>query len=284
MKAKILTLFIALAAAIPSCTKLNSGDSFNQTVGGIEYNFEVIVSKMTYVRLKPVSTPSVVKGDITLPTVAEYDGVKYTVTQIGQRAFRDYAGITSVTLPKTLSQIEDEAFAGCTSLQAVNTPQPLSVIGEYAFDGCSRLKAFSLEASISELGKGAFRGCASLEELAFTPTITEIPDELCSGCASLKEIHLPSTVMHVGASAFEGCSSARAIKIDRSLQNIGARAFSGCSAAESISCMTATPPVCSANTFDGIPTDIPVTVPMANVGDYQKAAGWNRFSNLIGKY
>ncbi|MCR5548134.1 MAG: leucine-rich repeat domain-containing protein [Bacteroidales bacterium] len=284
MKVKILTLLLALTAAMPACTKLNSGDSFNQTIGGIEYNFEVIVSKMTYVRLKPVSAPSAVKGDITLPTTAEYDGVTYTVTQIAQRAFLDYTGVNSVTLPKTLSQIESEAFAGCTSLKTINTPQPLSVIGEYAFDGCSALKAFSLAASISELGKGAFRGCASLEELAFTPTITQIPDELCSGCAGLKEIKLPSTVMHVGASAFEGCSSARSINIDRSLQSIGARAFSACSAVEGISCMTATPPVCPANAFDGIPGDIPVTVPMANVGDYRNATGWNRFSNYIGKY
>lgn len=284
MKTKILTFFLSLIAAIPSCTKLNSGDSFNQTVGGIEYNFEVIVSKMTYVRLTPVSAPSVVKGDIALPSRVEYDGTTYTVTQIGQRAFRDYTGITSVTLPKTLSQIENEAFAGCTSLRTIDTPQPLSVIGEYAFDGCSRLKAFSLDASISELGTGAFRGCALLEELAFTPTVTEIPDELCSGCSSLKEINLPATIMRVGASAFEGCASARTIKIDRSLQNVGARAFAGCSAVGAISCMTATPPVCSANTFDGVPADIPVTVPMANVGDYRNAAGWNRFSNYIGKY
>ncbi|MCR5017319.1 MAG: leucine-rich repeat domain-containing protein [Bacteroidales bacterium] len=284
MKAKISTLLFALIAAVTSCSKLNSGDSFNQTVGGVEYNFEVIVSKIPFVRLTPVSVPSAVKGDITLPTTAEYDGVTYTVTQIGQRAFFDYTGITSVTLPKTLSQIENEAFAGCTSLQTINTPQPLSVIGEYAFDGCSGLKAFSLEASISELGKGAFRGCASLEELAFTPTITEIPDELCNGCTSLKEIGLPSTIMRVGASAFEGCASARSIKIDSSMQEMGARAFSGCFAVESISSMTATPPVCFADTFDGIPADIPVTVPMANVSDYRNAAGWNRFSNYIGKY
>ncbi len=284
MKTTLLTLLLALAATMPSCTKLNRGDSFNQNVGGIEYNFEVIVSKMTYVRLTPVSSPSVVKGEIVLPTRAEYDGVTYTVTQIGERAFRDYTGIKSVTLPKTLSQIENEAFAGCTSLQTINTPQPLSVIGDYAFDGCWQLKSISLEASISELGKGAFRGCASLKDLAFTPTITEIPDELCSGCTSLQEISLPSTIMHVGTSAFEGCASARAINIDRSLQGIGARAFSGCFAVESISCMTATPPVCFANTFDGIPADIPVTIPMANVGDYRNATGWNRFGNYIGRY
>ncbi len=284
MKTQLLTLLLSLAAAIPSCTKLNSGDSFNQTIGGIEYNFEVIVSKMTYVRLTPVTGPAFVSGDITIPAKAQYDGVSYTVTQIGQGAFRDYTGITSVTLPKTLSQIENEAFAGCTSLRTINTPQPLSVIGEYAFDGCRQLRAFSLDASISELGKGAFRGCASLEELVFTPTFAEIPDELCSGCIGLKEISLPSTIMRVGDGAFEACASAREIKIDRSLQSMGARAFSGCFAVESISCMTATPPLCSENTFDGIPAGIPVTVPMANVDEYRFATGWNRFSYYIGKY
>jgi len=284
MKTNILALLAAIAVAMPSCTKLNSGESFNQTVGGIEYNFEVIVSKMGYVRLTPVSGAAAVTGNITLPTTAEYDGDTYTVTQIGARAFKGYTGITSVKLPKTLSQIEKEAFAGCTSLREINTPQPLSVIGDYAFDGCTQLEKFSLEASISELGTGAFRGCALLEELAFTPTFSTIPDELCYGCASLKEIDLPSTVMKVGDNAFEGCSSVRSISMDRSLQTIGRRAFAGCFSVESITCKTATPPSCSTDTFDGVPADIPVTVPMASLADYQRAAGWNRFLYFDGKY
>jgi len=284
MKTKFLPLLVSFITIVTSCSKLNSGDSFNQTIGGIEYNFEVIVSKMNYVRLTPVSGPAIIKGAVTLPSVTEFDGNKYVVTQIGERAFMDYTGITSVTLPKTLSQIEDEAFAGCISLQQINTPQPLAVIGDYAFDGCISLRAFSLEASISELGTGAFRSCASLSALEFTPTFTAIPDELCSGCRSLSEIVLPSTIMSVGESAFEGCSSAGKISIDRSLQTIGARAFAACSRVGSITCMTATPPSCPANTFDGISPSIPVTVPMANVADYQRATGWSRFGNFQGKY
>lgn len=284
MRTKLLSILVALATAIPSCTKLNSGDSFNMSVDGVEYNFEVLVSKMTYVRLTPVSVPGVIKGDVTLPASVEYDGVKYIVTQIGERAFKDYTGITKVTLPKTLSQIEKEAFAGCVSLQEINSPQPLSVIGDYAFDGCASLKEFSLDASISELGVGSFRGCSSLEELVFTPTITAIPDELCSNCVSLKTITLPSTIMSVGASAFANCISAKSISFERSLETIGAQAFAGCSSVESITCKTATPPSCKTDTFEGISISIPVTVPMANVSDYQKAIGWNRFINVIGKF
>jgi hypothetical protein len=284
MKMKRLFLFATLIATMSSCSKLNSGESFNQTVDGVEYTFEVIVSRMRYVRLTPASAPAAVKGEISIPSSAKYEGVRYIVTQIGERAFRDYTEITKVTLPKTLSQIEKEAFAGCISLQEINTPQPLSVIGDYAFDGCVALRSFSLDASISELGEGAFRGCASLEALEFTPTFADIPAELCSGCSNLKDIRLPSTIMSVGISAFADCVSARAISIDRSLQTIGAHAFAGCISMESVICLTATPPSCPSDTFDGIPESIPVTVPMATVEDYRKADGWSRFDNIIGKY
>lgn len=283
MKLKLFSILAVVAAISSACTSLNSGDSFNQTIDGVEYNFEVIVSKMNFVRLSPVSSPALLTGKLVLPASTQYEGVKYVVTQIGERAFKNYAGITAVTLPSTLSQIEKEAFAGCTALQEINVPQPLSVIGDYAFDGCKSLKAFSLKASISELGIGAFRGCESIKELEFTPTFSAIPDELCLGCTSLKAINLPSTIMSVGESAFEDCLSAATISIDSSLQTIGANAFAGCTSVESIVCMTPTPPTCTANTFTGINTLIPVTVPMANVEQYYAAEGWNRFANIIGK-
>jgi len=284
MKTNFICIVTCLIAALSACTKLNSGDSFNQTVGGIEYNFEVIVSKMTYVRLTPVSGPTLVKGSITLPSTAEYEGVTYVVTQIGEHAFQNYTGITSVTLPKTLSNIEKEAFAGCYAMESINTPQPLSVIGDHAFSGCSALKKFSLDASISELGEGAFSGCASLTSLEFTPSFSKIPDELCLGCLSLMTIDLPTTIMSVGRSAFEGCSSVSTIDIKSSVQTLGDRAFYGCTGVKSIVSTTATPPVCTDDTFGLMDPNIPVTVPMASVANYQNAVGWRYFANYSGKY
>jgi len=283
MKASLLSVLVAFVLAIPSCSKLNSGDSFYQTVGGIEYKFEVIVSKMSFVRLTPVSGPEIVRGDIVIPRAGEYDGHKYVVTQIGKHAFQNYTGITSVTLPKTLSIIEDEAFAGCTMLREINTPQPLSTIGAYAFDGCAMLESFSLEASISELGEGAFRGCSSLRTLSFTPTFTSVPDFLCSGCTSLSEVVLPSTIAEVGDEAFLGCISVNNISIDSSLKTIGSKAFYGCVAVQAISSRTATPPTCFADSFEGVPSGIPVTVPMPQVNAYANAIGWNHFYNFIGQ-
>ena len=284
MKLRFLSYLTILAAVLSSCTGLNSGDYFTQTFDGVEYKFEVIVSKMTYVRLSPVSSPLEVRGEVVLPTTANYEGARFAVTQIAEGAFRDYTGITKVILPKTLSQIEREAFAGCTSLREINVPQPLSVIGDYAFDGCASLRAFSLDASISSLGIGAFRGCRALRELKFTPSFSAIPDELCFGCASLQSIDLPSTIMSVGASAFTDCISVRSISIDSSLQLIGDYAFAGCLAVESIMSKTPTPPVCGNGAFEGINIYVPVTVPMASVEAYYEAPGWNRFATILGKY
>lgn len=281
---KLFYLALTFVLAISSCTKLNSGDSFNQLVNGVEYNFEVIVSKMTFVRISPVQGPSVVTGNIVIPAFGEYEGIKYTVTQIKENAFTNYSGITSVKLPATLSQIEKQAFAGCTSLREINTPQTLSVIGDYAFDGCISLEEFSLDASISELGEGAFRNCSSLEEIEFTPTFSAIPDYLCSGCSSIDEISLPSTIQTVGNSAFEGCSNVQEISMDRSVKSLGIKAFSSCTSVQNITCLTATPPSCSADTFEFINPSIPVTVPNAHIDDYINSTGWDVFNNYVGTY
>jgi hypothetical protein len=84
--------------------------------------------------------------------------------------------------------------------------------------------------------------------------------------------------------AFENCSGIVSVSFDSSVQSIGSKAFSGCVAVESISTKTPTPPVCSDNTFEGVPSDITITVPMASVENYRSAAGWNRFSNFVGRY
>lgn len=273
---------IMLSVAIAGCSKLKAGDTFTATTDGVVFQYEVIMSRMNYVRVVPVSGN--LHGTVTIPSVVSYDGDNFIVTQIGENAFRGCTSITSIYLPRTLSVIEAFAFAGCTSLQSINTPQPLSVIGDYAFDGCISLKEFSLDASISTLGKGCFRGCGALAEVKFPSSFSEIPDEAFYGCIGLGEIRLPSTVMHIGRDAFGRCHGVREIYLDRSVAMIGDGAFAECSRVEAITCLTATPPVCSVGTFAGIRTDIPVTVMMSSLQNYRIAPGWNRFINFTGRY
>lgn len=72
--------------------------------------------------------------------------------------------------------------------------------------------------------------------------------------------------------------------MDRSVQEIGDNAFAGCTSIGEMTCLTATPPSCDETTFDGVPEDIVVTVPMASVESYRAAEGWNHFLNYTGVY
>lgn len=280
-----LYICVALFAfVLTACSNLQMGDTFTTTYQGVEYNCEVIVSRMNYVRINPVSSPAQLSGTVVVPPSVKYEGDKFIVTQIAKEAFRGYTGITEVILPLTLSAIEEGAFQGCTALKTINTPQPLSTIGDNAFDGCVMLESFSLEASISALGSGCFRNCASLGTVTFPSSFSEIPAEAFYGCTSLENLTLSSTIMRIGDGAFAHCEGLKRISMDRSVMSIGDGAFSGCTAVEAITCLTATPPVCFSSTFTGIPTDIPVTVPMPHIIAYQTAVGWNQFSNFQGVY
>ena len=52
-------------------------------------------------------------GAITIPESVTYNGVTYSVTSIGNSAFRDCSRLTSVTIPNSVTTIGREAFSGC---------------------------------------------------------------------------------------------------------------------------------------------------------------------------
>lgn len=280
-KIKFSGMFVLLAVMLSACNWYNSfhhTNGFTASADSTDWRCEVVLPAMHYVRIFPVASPDSLTGMVVIPSTVHYDGEIYVVTQIGANAFQNYTGITTVVLPSTLTTIENNAFRNCTGLTQINTPQPLSTIGDYAFEGCGQLAAFSLNASISSLGTGCFKNCTSLSGLQFPSTFSIIPDEAFYGCSSLTTVQLPPTTTAVGAKAFCRCTGLTSVEMDHSVQSIGDSAFAHCPAITSIKCLTATPPACQPATFAQVPTAIPVTVPMASVGSYQTAQGWNKFS------
>ena len=63
-----------------------------------------------------VTTPS---GAVDIPASVKHDGVDYAVTSIGENAFTNCSGMTSVIIPSSVTNIEDGAFDGCTGLTDV---------------------------------------------------------------------------------------------------------------------------------------------------------------------
>ena len=103
------------------------------TVDGIKYKMtaEDKVSITYPTESKPGSSnPSTYSGDFVVPTQVTYEGKTYSVTGIGNYAFR-YAPITSITLPEGLVSIGEEAIYK-TQITEISLPNTLTTTGTYA--------------------------------------------------------------------------------------------------------------------------------------------------------
>ena len=83
------------------------------------------------------------------------------VTAIGERAFEDFTGITSVKIPESVTSIDGYAFAGCTGLTSVDIPAKVTTLADYAFKDCTSLASASLPGALNGIDEfKVFNNCA----------------------------------------------------------------------------------------------------------------------------
>jgi len=71
-------------------------------------------------------------SEIVIPDMI--DG--YSVTSIGESAFRGYRQLEKLTIPDSVTSIGDNAFKDCNFLSEMELSNNLKSIGEYAFAYC----------------------------------------------------------------------------------------------------------------------------------------------------
>ncbi len=72
--------------------------------------------------------------ELNLP--ADYNGENYV---IGNYAFYNCTGFTSVTIPNCVTSIGNYAFYGCSDLETIYISNSIESIGDYAFAGCNNI-------------------------------------------------------------------------------------------------------------------------------------------------
>lgn len=99
-------------------------------------------------------------SELSIPQSVKKDGIIYTVTEIGEKAFGSvmWGGckIEKITLPSTIIKIGDEAFAFCLKLESLNLPEGLLEIGKKSFCATRSLSKLSIPNSVRIIGEGAF--------------------------------------------------------------------------------------------------------------------------------
>ena len=129
------------------------------------------------------------------------------VTSIGDHAFWDCSGLTSVTIPDGVTSIGDYAFAYCVSLTSATIPEGVTSIGGSAFSGCSGLTSVTIPSSVTSIGWSAFENCTALTFMTIPESVTYISEEVFSNCIRLARVTIPKSVTEISSKAFYYCDS-----------------------------------------------------------------------------
>ena len=177
MKTKLFTLFLALVASV--------GTMFAYTkIGDLYYNLDA-TSQTAEVTYQLGWSADNYKGLTTanIPTSVEYNSVTYSVTSIGEAAFWNCSGLTSVTIPNSVTSIGYKTFYECTGLTSVTIGNSVTSIGDWAFAGCDGLTSVTIPNSVTSIGEAAFGSCSSLTSVTIEaetpPTLGEYAFDGC---------------------------------------------------------------------------------------------------------
>ena len=121
--------------------------------------------------------------------------------------------VTEYILGDEITSIGENAFSECTGLTSVTIPNSVTSIGDYAFYGCSGLTSVTIPNSVTSIGYGAFAYCSSLTSVTIPNSVTSIGAYAFYECSGLTSVTIPNSVTSIGEGAFESCSSLTSIYV-----------------------------------------------------------------------
>ena len=148
------------------------------------------------------------------------------VTSIGENAFANCPGLKAVELPKdgVLETIKYNAFSWLylnsevgAGITEITIPKSVKTIETYAFDGCTRLATvtFAPNSMLETIGSKAFRD-TDISEISIPASVKKIDSRVFNGCLKLTKVifESPSKLDTVDENAFSGCDNLQTVYYD----------------------------------------------------------------------
>ena len=259
---KIFTLLLALVATTALW-------AYDFSVKGIYYN--ILADETNEVEVTSGSTEY--SGSVTIPKTVTYNSKTYSVTTIGDYAFCDCSGLTSVTIPNSVTSIGNYAFTYCPALTSITIPNSVKSIGEAAFSSCDGLTSVTIPSSVTSLGDWAFAWCSGLTSITIPNSVTRIGDAAFLSCSSLTSITIPNSVKRIGDRVF-GYSGLTSITIPNSVTSIGDWAFYECPGLTSVTIPNSVTSI-EGHAFAFCPGLTSVTCKAVNLPEMGEGVFWN---------
>ena len=183
------------------------------------------------------------------------------VTSIGDHAFWDCSGLTSVTIPDGVTNVGQSAFWACSSLtdiyyggygtdwQKLNVSIPTSATVHfkdniYGKGDCGINVTWELTGDSTLIISGTGRisnysydnnapwySCrAYIKRVVIQQGVRAIGDQAFYYCENLTSVTIPDSVTSIGGGAFSGCAALTSVTIPSSVTSIGWSAFKNCTA------------------------------------------------------
>ena len=195
---------------------------------------------------------------LTIPSTITNNGVTYTVTSLGQNAFKENSTIkrvyissgiksigtmcfykcsnlTYISIPNTIQRMDSCCFQLCKNLTTVSfaSNSILTEIPTATFASCSSLTSISIPDSVKRIGMAAFDSCSNLNTVSInylSSKLEYIEMGAFTNCYNLSNVVLPKSVKKIGVIAFEGCQSLTSLSIPDSVTSVSNGAYRGCTA------------------------------------------------------
>ena len=188
---------------------------------------------------------------VAIPETVIHEDTTYRVTRIGDYAFYNCTGLTSITIPKSVTSIGTDAFEhtpwyngqdGIVYAGSVlykykgNMPAGTSIvvqdgintIAAYAFSGCTGLTSITIPESVTSIGTDAFEDTPwydGQDGIVYAGSVLyKYKGDMPAGTS----IVVQDGIKTIAAHAFSGCLGLTSITIPKSVKSIGEKAFEGC--------------------------------------------------------
>ena len=183
--------------------------------------------------------PSTTIGEIVIPSTVTYGNTTYNVTEIEAGAFRDFTGITAMTIPASVTTVRRGFLTGCTGLKKLtvkDSQTPLYFQNNYSVypNGNDELCVSDLDyyyqgRDITVVSWNC-RTVTSAKKIVLGGSMTNIPNHFSDSNTALTEVTIGGNITKIGVEAFDENSSLSQVTITAPVDTMLNSAFYGCEA------------------------------------------------------